>query len=957
MKKMVFTLALLLMSLSAAMAQTWDFQNGGFSATDKANLAADETNWVYEETNNRYKSQMTLTAGTLMANGVALECTEGLLFTLTKADAVRVDFKKTCITLNQKSVITIKGLSRGFIVKVKCQSSSKDTKRSLTAANVTPATSNDFNAEGDNTSVTYTGTVAADGDVTLSNSGGLYVYSISVVDPTQETPDEPGAFHNVSASTIKNQMVLTVGGETKYYNTSDVKASINDASGAFTVSSKTGEWSDVYVGKVSNVSFVKGRLDSENGQIDNSDKTKVSIKAAQSWFQSAFVEWLPYEGATTYNVYVKGGQYSDFTKIDCQLVRDYGTYGRADAMGLKAGEYELKVVPVVNDAEVEAAANVVTGLNVRAHDRSGFAFNTSKTPGAYNADGTLKPNTQIVYITNANKDNVTLDVNMSGDGKPLTTCTGLQGILDGIKKGKDERPFLFRLIGNIDVPTGYNGDIVIDMNGSEKSAGVTIEGVGNDAVANGWGIRLKGVRYAEVANIGFMNCHSGEGDNVGLQQDNEHVWVHNCDMFYGDAGSDADQAKGDGALDCKGSNYVTFSYNHFWDSGKCNLLGLSEKNTDYYITYHHNWYDHSDSRHPRVRYYSAHVYNNYYDGNSKYGVGSTLGSSVFVENNYFRNTNRPMMISQQGTDVASDPKGTFSGEDGGIIKAYGNEFVDMKNLRFVSYSENNVDFDAYVASSRDEQVPQTVVSKKGGNRYNNFDTSSAMYTYTADKAENVPAVVAGQFGAGRVQHGDFQWSFDNSVDDASYDVNAALKKAVTNYKTTLVKIFGGENASTGEGGSTEGGSTGGSTGEGGSSGEGSGSGEGGGTTTPSIEGTVVVTFDGGKPSSDVVTVTGNYSTSKGTATIDGATYTTCVKMESATSITVTVDKKVTMTLYFGSADAKTNAKVDGKNTADVNAVIDATAKTMTVTLEAGTHTISKQDACNLFGIKLVPIAE
>ena len=249
MKKMVFTLALLLMSLSAAMAQTWDFQNGGFSATDKANLAADETNWVYEETNNRYKSQMTLTAGTLMANGVALECTEGLLFTLTKADAVRVDFKKTCITLNQKSVITIKGLSRGFIVKVKCQSSSKDTKRSLTAANVTPATSNDFNAEGDNTSVTYTGTVAAD-----------------VVDPTQETPDEPGAFHNVSASTIKNQMVLTVGGETKYYNTSDVKASINDASGAFTVSSKTGEWSDVYVGKVSNVSFVKGRLDSENGQ-------------------------------------------------------------------------------------------------------------------------------------------------------------------------------------------------------------------------------------------------------------------------------------------------------------------------------------------------------------------------------------------------------------------------------------------------------------------------------------------------------------------------------------------------------------------------------------------------------------------------------------------------------------------------------------------------------------------
>ena len=83
--------------------------------------------------------------------------------------------------------------------------------------------------------------------------------------------------------------------------------------------------------------------------------------------------------------------------------------------------------------------------------------------------------------------------------------------------------------------------------------------------------------------------------------------------------------KGDGSLDCKKSTYVTFSYNHFWDSGKCNLLGLSEGTTsDLYITYHHNWYDHSDSRHPRCRYYSAHIYNNYYDGNSKYGAGACL---------------------------------------------------------------------------------------------------------------------------------------------------------------------------------------------------------------------------------------------------------------------------------------------------------------------------------------------
>lgn len=958
MKKLIFSLALLLMSVSAALAQTWDFSEDGVSESDKANLEADVASttplWTVENTtsNFRYKSKGNLTASELKANGAVLNYTDGLLFTATANDAVRVDIKYSRIALNKVLSLTIPSLKAGYIVKVKCKTSKDKTARALTAKNITPATAADFAEAGSADAVTYTGTVTVDGDVVLTNNGGIYLYGIEVIDPNQETPDEPGAFHNVSASKLKNQMVLTVDGDTKYYDTSDVKATINQTSGAFTVSSKDNAWFDTYVGKVSDVSFVKAQLDSESGDIDNSDKAKVSLKAAQSWFQSAFVEWLPYEGATTYNVYVKGGQYSDFTKIDYQLVRDYGTYGRADALGLKAGEYELKVVPVVNDKEVGEAANIATGLKVRAHDRSGFAFNTSKTPGAYNADGTLKSGAVVVYLTNDNIDKVTLDVQTSNKGDKIT-CTGLQNIINnGIKKGIDTRPFVFRMIGQIKTPSvADKGDIVIDMNGKDVSAGVTIEGVGNDAVADGWGIRLKGARYAEVSNIGFFNCNSGEGDNVGLQQDNEHIWVHNCDMFYGNAGSDADQIKGDGALDCKKSNYVTFSYNHFWDNGKCNLLGLSEGSTDYYITYHHNWYDHSDSRHPRVRYYSAHVYNNYYDGNAKYGVGSTLGSSVFVENNYFRNTNKPMMISQQGTDIKGNPKGTFSGEDGGIIKAYGNVFADMKSLRFVPYSdENQTEFDAYVASSRDEQVPASVTSKKGGNKYNNFDTNSSLFysSYVLDKAEDVPAVVAGQFGAGRVQHGDFQWTFNNSVDDAEYEVNAALKKAVSAYKTSLVKIFGGENINVPGTDPTP------DPGTDPTPDPGTDPTPTPGTDTPAIEGTVLVTFTGSKPSGSVVTVSGKYATDKGTATIDGTDYTTCVKMESATNITVKVDKDVTATFYFANGGTA-SLKVDGSS--KISGTVDAltNVSSYTTTLTAGSHTITKGDIAFLFGIKLVPI--
>jgi pectate lyase len=395
-----------------------------------------------------------------------------------------------------------------------------------------------------------------------------------------------------------------------------------------------------------------------------------------------------------------------------------------------------------------------------------------------------------------------MDVTTSAKGAK-TTCKSFQGILNCYKKGYETAPLDLRFIGNVtDSDSLVQGDMMIDLNGSEKSY-VTVEGIGNDATVNGWGIRIKNAQNVEIRNLGVMNVDSKEGDNIGLQQDNQYVWVHNNDFFYGHAGSDKDQVKGDGALDCKLSTYITFSYNHFWDNGKSNLLGLKEGTSEgYYITYHHNWYDHSDSRHPRVRYYSAHVYNNYYDGNAKYGAGSTLGSSVFMEANYFRNCKYPMMTSLQGTDVyASDTKrdptnnGTFSKEAGGTIKAYNNymegsyTFIPYGASKYILKGketaigdiDSKVDFDAYVVTSRDAKVPATVKSYSGENTYNNFDTDkSIMYSYTVDSPEQAVANVRAY--AGRVQGGDFKWNFDNSVDDASSDVNQKLKDALMAYK-------------------------------------------------------------------------------------------------------------------------------------------------------------------------------
>lgn len=519
-----------------------------------------------------------------------------------------------------------------------------------------------------------------------------------------------------------------------------------------------------------------------------------AITDAEGWFESAYVEWSPVDGADKYHVYVTGEGLNEY-QIDDQLIRSYGTYFRADALGLKSGSYTLKVRAVIDGTEIEPA---VTGtLEVMAHDRSGFAFSNGRNPGAYNPDGTLRSGAVVIYITENTRNTVSLDVT----GANSNPCVGLQEILDGFKKGQDTRPLCVRMVGQItDFDYMLNGDIVIE-NKNNLSSHITLEGVGEDAVADGWGIRVKNATNIEIRNLGSMNCNSNEGDNIGLQQNNDHIWVHHVDFFYGDAGSDSDQAKGDGALDVKKSTYVTLSYNHFWDSGKSNLLGLGEGTTEgLYITYHHNWYDHSDSRHPRVRYYSAHVYNNYYDGNSKYGVGSTLGSSVFVEGNYFRNCKYPILTSMQGSDVFDEGTGqndysdmpTFSKEDGGTIKAFNNTILDAR--RFVAYGDDNfpnptVDFDAYVASSREENVPANVLSAFGSNAYNNFDTDSeVMYEYTPDSPEQAVENVI-QF-AGRVNGGDFKWTFNNAVDDASSDVNTDLKSALANYQTSLVYVQG-----------------------------------------------------------------------------------------------------------------------------------------------------------------------
>lgn len=743
----------------------------------------------------------------------------------------------------------------------------------------------------------------------------------------------------VARNSKVNQMyVTTKSGDVKYYNTADL-TSVKFEGDKAIIAPKSGSENDEYNASVQAIRFAKKADQGESGDIDNPAGV-IQITEAKGWQESAYLKWAPFEGASSYNVYV------DDKKIDAQLVRQYKSYYRADVLGLKEGTYSVKVVPVNAEGKEIAGANTASNLVVKSYNREGFAHFKYAGVGAYNNDGTLKAGAKVLYITAKTAKTVSTTVNT---GK-LETITGLQSIIDAYQKGEDTTPIVFRIIGKVslsdlDKISSSAEGLQIKGKGAHSVMNMTFEGVGDDATVYGFGFLLRNTKSVEFRNFAIMRCLD---DAMSLDTDNSHVWIHNMDLFYGKKGGAADQAKGDGTVDIKGdSQYITVAYNRFWDNGKASMCGMTSESGPNYITYHHNWFDHSDSRMARIRTMSVHMYNNYYLHNDVYGIGATSGSSIFMESNYFDAVKRPIMSSLQGTDAKGD--GTFSGEKGGLIKAYGNVFANKPaNFSYIPYAENNTSFDAYEVSNPSEQVPASVKTLVGGTSYNNFDTNpSLMYAYAADKAEDVPSIVEGFYGAGRLNHGDIDFVIPDEtvVTNGHQQPWPALASILDAYTSGVVKVFGESNAS-GEGGSAGGGSTGGSTG----------GTEGGSTVTP-IEGTVLVTFTGSKPSSSIVTVSGNYATNKGTATIDGTSYSTCVKMESATNISVTVDKKVTMTLYFSSADTKTNAKIDGKKPAEVNAVIDSTAKTMTVTLDAGSHTITKQDTCNLFGIKLVPVKE
>jgi pectate lyase len=192
--------------------------------------------------------------------------------------------------------------------------------------------------------------------------------------------------------------------------------------------------------------------------------------------------------------------------------------------------------------------------------------------------------------------------------------------------------------------------------------------IGNaGATIAGCGLNINGDRNVIIRNLNFRDW---DDDAINVQESATNIWIDHNSFSNGN----------DGAVDIKrGSDFITVSWNRVFNHDKSMLLGHSDSNASQdtghlRVTYHHNWFDASTQRHPRVRFGNpVHVFNNYYNNNSGYGVASTEGAGVLVEANSFENVEDPFHLGEgssgPGTLVARNNLlvGSGAGQTGGSV--------------------------------------------------------------------------------------------------------------------------------------------------------------------------------------------------------------------------------------------------------------------------------------------------
>jgi pectate lyase len=294
-----------------------------------------------------------------------------------------------------------------------------------------------------------------------------------------------------------------------------------------------------------------------------------------------------------------------------------------------------------------------------------------------------------------------------GAGGKVVTVSNLAELEAwALSREKNTAAEILRINGKI---SASGGALMTIKNG----ANITIEGVGTAGELLNIGLNIRDYNNVIIRNL---TIHEVEYPNDAITLDNvQNGWVSQCEL-YSKIGEGIGQDTYDGLLDIKkGSSNITISWNYLHHHMKCSLIGHSdsegnqEADSKIRVTYHHNWFSHTDGRNPSLRFGAVHLFNNVFENITDYGIAARDGAHAKVENNVYMNVKLPM--STDKFPVEGLPNGYIC-ESGNVIGGTSGE---------------------------------NVISQTGCNWWNN---STLPYAYTVDAISTVEAEVRQNAGRG-----------------------------------------------------------------------------------------------------------------------------------------------------------------------------------------------------------------
>lgn len=461
----------------------------------------------------------------------------------------------------------------------------------------------------------------------------------------------------------------------------------------------------------------------------NTDIEGVKVVSAGGWNEMLYLVVSGIDHSDITGVSYSGASNGRFSADDLEyLVRDTDNGLRVDILGLKAGNYTVTITTSKGDI-------TESNISVGTQDRSGYAhFNYTEGVGAYNDNGELKADAIILYVTDENKDTVSVTskdgttvsgigniLNSAGqdvgDGKTSNGSTVTNTNSDILKKlAEDGTPLVVRIVGNVTAPYGLTAYNTTDFGGLKGDNGfmarmksgkdITIEGIGTNACINGWGLHFICEESApefgksfEVRNLAFRNVPEDAVGMEGVQANGvvtasvERCWIHNNEFYVPniEKPAESDKKQGDGACDFKRGQYFTNSYNYYEGYHKTNLVGANDSNLQYNISFHHNYWKDCAARGPLARQANIHLYNNIYEHQTDVGQDSRANSYFFSEYNLFENCDDCTVI-----------------KSGGAIKSFNDSFVNCEH-----------ETTGTVVTSKTEAI-------SNNNKYPDFDTNASL---------------------------------------------------------------------------------------------------------------------------------------------------------------------------------------------------------------------------------------